>query len=108
MEVRGYERVSVDPAVLKETAERAFVQIATYRQGLEKIAGSVSSSADSWVGEAGDAFRAVFKAELAKVEESLDEFEKYPRELLEYEQIYSAAMEKAAGQVESVSEFRME
>lgn len=99
--------IGADPAVLIETAEAAFRQIAAYREGLEAISKLIMSSESFWVGEAGDAYRAVFKAELSKVEETLDEYAAYPAELLEYHQLYSDVIAKAAEHADSVSDFQM-
>ena len=99
--------ISADPAVLIETAEAAYRQIATYRQGLEAVAKLIESSADFWTGEAGDAYRAVFKAEYARVEQALDQYAAYPGELLAYAGLYSEAIAKAEGHAAAPSEFTM-
>lgn len=99
--------ISADPEVLVETAERAHQQILAYRHGLETIAAAIRSSEATWIGEAGDAYRAVFRAELAKVEEALDEFAVYPSELLEHAGLYSASMARAEAIESSVSTFQM-
>lgn len=99
--------VGVDPDVLVETAEAAFRQIAAYRQGLETVTKLIDSSEGIWVGEAGDAFRQVFKLELSKVEETLDAYAAYPGDLLEFAGLYSDSIAKAEGYASSVSEFKM-
>lgn len=103
----GFGIIQVDPTVLVETAEDAYRKISAYREGLATIAGLVASSEGSWVGEAGEAYRAVFKTELAKVEMALDELSVYPGELLEYAGLYSEVITKAQEQVSSVSTFKM-
>ena len=99
--------ISADPAVLIETAETAYRQIAAYRQGLDTVAKLIESGEGFWVGEAGDAFRQVFGAELAKVANTLDEYAAYPAELLAYAGLYSESMAKASGYADSVQEFSM-
>ena len=107
MAIGEFDTISVDPDVLRETAEAAFRQIGNYRQGLEAISKVVESSADFWTGEAGDAYRQVFRAELSKIEEVLDDYAAYPRDLLAYAQVYSEAIAKAEGHAADVTEFPM-
>lgn len=107
MAISDFGTISVDPEVLRETAEAAFRQIEAYRRGLESLSKLIESSGDFWTGEAGDAYRQVFRTELALVEEKLDVYAAYPRELLAYAGVYSKAIEEAKGHAEKPSTFTM-
>lgn len=108
MNATDISTVKVDTTQLRQVAESTFKRIETYRSSVQAIAKLVDSSADSWKGEAAEAYRSVFKQEYDRAMAVLDEFISVPQALCDYAGIYSEVMARTTEQASSVSEFSME
>ena len=103
----SYGTLSVDPEVLVQTAEDAFVSIRRYREGLDAITKLIQSSDSIWKGEGGDTYRSVYMEELKAAEDALATYKKYPEELLAYFGLYSEVIATANTQADSIEIFQM-
>lgn len=108
MAAATFGTLAVDPEVLVQTAEDAFRSIARYREGLDAITNLVKSSDDVWKGEGGETFRKVYETELKAALDALEEFERYPKDLLEYFGLYSEVIASADAQASGIEIFKMD
>ena len=101
-------RVKVDVTQLQQVGEDTVSMINRYRSSIEAINGLVEKTAGFWKGEAGDAYRSVFREEYKRAIETLDDFMTIPKSLFEYAGIYSEAIASTTETASSISEFKME
>lgn len=104
----GFGKVKVNTEDLKTKGEEAWQRIREYQAVLEQMEQAVNASSAYWVGKAGDTYRKVLKLQMQKVQEILEAYSVYPKELLEYAGIYSetiAQTESAADSVETLNMF---
>lgn len=96
--------IKVDPEELKRTADEAVAKINAYRKSLDVISQRISSSSSYWSGRGNEAFIRNFCQLKKNIENSVDEYEKYAKKLLDYSEVYIEVGKKTKMMAESISD----
>jgi hypothetical protein len=108
MVVIDITRVKVDNEQLRLVSEDTYRKIQQYRESIDAISKFVESTADSWKGEAADAYRSIFKEEYMRAVMILDEFRAVPEALLSFAGIYSKVLGATDKAAEEIRTFEMQ
>ena len=95
--------ILVSPQELQSKAELAYQRIADCSAALDRIAKTIGASDSYWQGDAGDAARVACDAVVKNARAALEELKGYPKDLLEYQGLYSeviACTESLASEIE--------
>lgn len=98
----GFGTVKVNSEELKAKAEDAYVKIGQYKETLEQVTSTIAASSSYWTGSAGDLFREALSLQISEMQEALEEYRKYPKELLQYAGIYSEVIMQTESLAEAV------
>lgn len=99
--------VKVNNDVLKEKADEAASKIQTCRQVLEDMNSELNNSVGYWRGEGYEAFCNSFERVRRDVENALCEYEKYPKDLLEYVGIYQEKIKSTEAWAEGINDLKL-
>ena len=98
----GFGTVKVNTEELKTKGEDAWQKIREYQAVLEQMEQAVNASSAYWSGKAGDTYSKVLKLQMQEVQEALEAYSSYPKELLEYAGIYSEVIAQTESAADSV------
>lgn len=105
--MKEFGNVKVNTEMLRAKGEDAWLKIRQYREALSQIRTAVEGTGAFWQGKAADLYRDVLKRQMQTVDEALEAYAEYPKELLAYAGIYSETIARTEQLAESVSDLQM-
>lgn len=99
--------ILVSPQELQSKAELAYQRIADCSAALDKIAKTIGASDSYWQGEAGDAARAACDVVVKNARAALEELKGYPKDLLEYQSLYSEVIARTEHLANEIEEYTL-
>lgn len=98
---------AVNTAIMKTTAEGLFTAIKNYEDAVKDVQDLIEKSESFWESTSALAFRGTFRKEINAIVFGIYEMEKYPKELMEYFNVYSNVIKTNANRIDAINTIEM-